>query len=111
VHDLTHGIALAVLIPHWFNYILNKATMCKLAQYARSVWNITEPDAFKAAQLGIMKTSEFLRTLNLPDSFSEAGIRGLKIEQIIQKTMHGQTIGKFQVLTSQDLYNILSSAK
>ncbi len=40
VYDVTHGVGLAILTPHWMEYVLNDETRDKFVEYARNVWQI-----------------------------------------------------------------------
>lgn len=39
-HDITHGVGLAIITPHWMRYSLNEKTAPRFAQYAVNVWGM-----------------------------------------------------------------------
>jgi alcohol dehydrogenase YqhD (iron-dependent ADH family) len=111
IYDITHGVGLAILIPHWMEYILDEATVDKLSLYAKNVWDVTAEDKLSAAKEGINKTTEFFKGLGLPLTFSEAGISLDRIEEISQRAVYGETLGEFKKLTRQDVANILEASR
>lgn len=70
---IAHGAGLAVLFPAWMKYVY-KENPSRFAQYARRVWDVTENDDLIAAQLGIEKTEQFFKRINMPLSLHEFGI-------------------------------------
>jgi alcohol dehydrogenase YqhD (iron-dependent ADH family) len=47
-YDMTHGLGLAILTPHWMEYVLSDKTAGKMAEYARNVWLVQDSDNFEA---------------------------------------------------------------
>ena len=39
-YDVTHGVGLAILTPHWMRYVLNDATLDNFVDYGVNVWGI-----------------------------------------------------------------------
>jgi alcohol dehydrogenase YqhD (iron-dependent ADH family) len=111
IYDLTHGVGLAILAPHWMEYTLNNETTARFARFARNVWGVTEGDDATAARAGIQRTREFYRSLGLPGQLSEVGIGDERFDDIISKSMSRETLGSFVKLTRQDVLNILNQAK
>lgn len=109
-YDLTHGVGLAILILPWFEYVLDQETLPKMVQYAQNVWDVAGEDDLQTAQLGIEKTREFFRSLNLPLSFTEVGIGNERFSEIATKAVPGETRGVFKKLTKDDVVNILKKA-
>ena len=81
-HDITHGVGLAIITPHWMRYSLNGETAAKFAQYGRNVWNITEDDNMKAAEKAIDKTAEFFASIGIPSKLSEVGVTDEHFEKM-----------------------------
>lgn len=110
ITDITHGVGLAILTVHWFEYILDDSTQWRFVAFAKNVWDVKGSDDLETARLGIAKTRDFLRSLGLPLSFSEIGISNGRFSEIADRSMTGETQGLFKQLTRQDLINILNNA-
>ena len=81
-YDITHGVGLAIVTPAWMRAVLSEQTEARFAMFARNVWDVTEADDHKAAQLGIEKTAAFFRSLGMPSTLKEVGIGREKFEQM-----------------------------
>lgn len=81
--DITHGVGLAIITPHWMRWTLTPETAPRFAQYGVRVWGL-DPKApvMETAQAAIDKTAEFLRSLGLPSSLSEAGVDDSHFEEM-----------------------------
>lgn len=110
LYDVTHGLGLAILTPHWMQHVLDEQTAPRLAEYARNVWGIEENDDTRAAQAGIAKTTIFFKSLNLAGSLREIGIDEKSLADIAQKATSGRTLGSFKQLEFQDVLKILQAA-
>lgn len=110
-YDITHGQGLAILTPVWMEYILNEQTSVRFAQMARNVFNITENDDMKAAQLGIdaLKTF-FFETMHLPRTLKEVGITNKDQFEIMAKKACPKCKGSFVPLTVEDIIQIFDRA-
>ena len=74
-YDITHGVGLAILTPHWMRHVLDDRTVEKFRTYAVNVWDVSkELPAYEAAELGIQKTAEYFKAMGLPTRLSEVGI-------------------------------------
>ena len=74
IYDLTHGAGLAIISPHWLEYILDENTVDKIYEVAVNVWGIEGDDKFQVAKAGIARTKEYYKKLGMPVTFSDAGI-------------------------------------
>jgi alcohol dehydrogenase YqhD (iron-dependent ADH family) len=111
IYDITHGAGLAIIIPHWMEYILDASSVDKFEQYAKNVWDVTGTDKYVIAKEGIQKTKEFFKKLNMPLTFSEVSIGSDGFDEIIEKLfLSNNTVGKFKALSKADVYNILHKA-
>lgn len=111
LYDLTHGVGLAILAPHWMEYVLDDSTLPRFVRFARNVWDVNLTDAREAAREGIRRTREFYRSLGLPGQLSEVGIGDDRFDEIVAKSVFRETLGSFRPLTKQDVMNILVKAK
>lgn len=106
-YDITHGVGLAILTPHWMKYSLNDNTVDKIAQYGINVWGIDkELDKYEIANKSIEKTSEFFKELGIPSTLREVGINEEKFEVMARKVTNKEKLGTFYPLTTEDIINI-----
>lgn len=74
-HDITHGVGLAIITPHWMRYSLNAKTAPRFAQYGERVWNLPHgSDPMATANLAIEKTEAFFRSIGIPAKLSDVGV-------------------------------------
>lgn len=110
-YDMTHGATLAIIIPHWMEYVYEKDIL-RFVKYAVDVWGI-ENDIFhpeETARKGIEKTKEFFQLLGMPVSFKDAGIGEEKIEEMAQNCTKNGPVGGFVKLHKEDCIKIYKSA-
>ncbi|MBD7910491.1 iron-containing alcohol dehydrogenase [Clostridium cibarium] len=106
-YDITHGVGLAILTPHWMKYSLNNSTVNKLAQYGINVWGIDKNlDKFEIANKAIDKTSQFFKELGIPMTLREVGINEEKFEIMAEKVTAKGKLGTLYPLTKEDVINI-----
>jgi NADP-dependent alcohol dehydrogenase len=78
-HELTafygvaHAESLAIVMPSLFRHQMTKKVQ-KLAQLARRVWGVNEPNDQKAAELGIQKTEAFFHSIGMKTRLADYGI-------------------------------------
>lgn len=85
-YDITHGAGLAIIYPHWMEYILNENTLGKFYEYGVNVWELPKSeDKTVIAQAAIAKTREFFCSLGLPAKLSEVNIPNDKFELMAEK--------------------------
>ncbi len=105
-YDITHGVGLAILTPNWMKHVLDEKNCYKFAAYGRNVWNITEKDDMKAALQAIEKTSEFFKSIGLPQKLSEIGIDGSRFDEMAESALKNSRIGTFKELNKEDIVEI-----
>ena len=86
---IAHGAGLAVLFPVWGRYIY-RHNIPRFAQFARRVWDVTEPDDETAAAMGIEKMSEYFKSLNMPSSLHEFDIPSDCIDHLADLCTYGK---------------------
>lgn len=110
-YDITHGVGLAILTPHWMRYSLDDNTVDRFAQYGVNVWGIDKNlDKYEIANLAIDKTAEFFKMLGIPSTLREVGIEEDKIEIMAKKAMNPYFKHAFKPLEENDLVSIYKSA-
>ncbi|MGA2863866.1 MAG: iron-containing alcohol dehydrogenase [Verrucomicrobiota bacterium] len=78
-HELTacfgvaHAESLAIVMPSLFRHQMARK-LAKLAQLARRVWDVQEPDDRPAAEAGLAKTEEFFHSLGMKTKLADYGI-------------------------------------
>ncbi|NRT87747.1 iron-containing alcohol dehydrogenase [Clostridium beijerinckii] len=110
-YDITHGVGLAILTPHWMKYSLDDTTVFKFAQYGINVWGIDKNlDKCEIANKAIEKTSEFFKELGIPSTLREVGIEEDKLELMAKKAMNPYFKYAFKPLDENDILKIFKAA-
>lgn len=110
-YDITHGVGLAILTPHWMKYVLDDNTVDKFVEYGINVWNIPQDNGkYKIANLAIEKTKEFFASLGIPASLREVGIDEENFEKMAAHVTKNGKVGNFKPLDAQDVLNIFKAA-
>lgn len=82
-HDITHGVGLAIITPHWMRYTLTPETAPRFAQYAVRVWGMDpKTDVMTLANAAIEKTSEFFASIGIPSKLSDVGVDDTHFEEM-----------------------------
>ncbi len=109
LYDMTHGLGLAILTPHWMEYVLDETTVNKFAEYACNVWGVQEIDDFEAARKGIDLTRQFFLSLGLGNKLSEQGVTEESLPVMAAKAA-ASPLGRFKKLDQNDVLKILKAA-
>lgn len=104
VYGVTHGAGLAVVYPAFLLFMATHAPS-KPAQFARTVFGITESDDEKAARKGVEALKHFFKSLGLPLTFAELGIENPDIDLLVKKLIEnkGEIIGGYYKLNAADM--------
>lgn len=112
-YDITHGVGLAILTPHWMEEVLDETNLYKFVEYGINVWNIdSKLDHMEIAKLSIEKTSEFFKSLEIPMTLREVGIGEEKLEIMaadVIEYMEGP-VGNFKPLSYNDILSIFKKS-
>ena len=74
-HDITHGVGLAIITPHWMRYSLNDKTLARFVQYGIKVWGLDpKGDPMTIANKAIDMTADFFASIGIPRRLSEVGV-------------------------------------
>lgn len=110
-YDITHGVGLAILTPHWMKYILNEETLEKFVEYGVNVWGIdTNLDKYEIANEAIEKTREYFISLGIPSSLREVGINEEKLEEMAKQATRRGKLGNFRALDAEDVLSIFKAS-
>jgi len=111
VFDVIHGAGLAVIFPHWMESVLSEETVDKFKDYAVNVWGAEESgNAWEIAKEGIEATVRFFKSMEMPTSLSEFGVKESDLDLLAEKATRGATIGKFCELDRTRVREILKKA-
>lgn len=111
-YDLTHGLALAILMPKWMKYLLDRdeTVIDDFARFGVNVMGVGENEDKKAvAYQAIEALQSFIKDeLGLPVHLSELGIDDSRFEQMKVKACYGQESlpRAYRPLTQEDCFNI-----
>jgi alcohol dehydrogenase YqhD (iron-dependent ADH family) len=110
-YDITHGVGLAILTPHWMKYILNEETLEKFVEYGVNVWGIdANADKYEIANEAIDKTREYFISLGIPSSLREVGINEEKLEEMAKQATRRGKLGNFRALDAEDVLSIFKAS-
>lgn len=110
--DLTHGLGLAIIMPKWMKFLLDrdKTVAEDFARFGVNVLSISDDDDKVAvAYKSIEALQSFIcDELGLPNKLSELGIDDSKFEEMKVKATYGQdSLPKaYRPLTQQDCLDI-----
>ncbi len=109
LYGLSHAEAIVVLVKPLWEYTY-KFKHQPLLRYAQKIWNIDISNPEYAINLAINKTVLFFQSLGIKTTLKEFGITKLDIEKIIDNIFNftnGNNLGESNLLTKQDIRNIL----
>lgn len=110
IYDLTHGVGLAIITPHWMEHVLAQDNVDLFACYARNVWKVEADSDWAAAKAGIEKTREFFISLGIPAKLEQVGIDGSRLEEMAEKAVRFGPLGDLKKLNKEDVQAILTAA-
>ena len=111
VYDCAHGAGLAVVFPAWMKYVYRHDIM-RFAKIANRVWgcdmNFDNPE--ETALEGINRLEGFLKSIGMPQNFTELGASEKDIERMADTACYGNgrsgEIGGFMKLKKEDVEKI-----
>ena len=108
-YDITHGVGLAILTPHWMRYILNENTVSRFAHYGIAVWGIDSYlDPFEIANRAIDATENFFKSLNVPMTLSSLNIEQEHFDEMAERAVtNGMLDYAYVPLKKTDVKKIL----
>lgn len=108
IYDITHGLGLAILTPHWMEYTLDETTVSKFYQFGTNVFGIdNRMDPMEVAKKSIELVKDFLFTkLGLKSTFTQIGIDESNFAVMAKKACMGGVLPAFKPLNQQDIENI-----
>lgn len=111
IYDVTHGAGLTVVMPAWMEYV-GGIKPEKVAQLGWRVFDLPKTADIKAdARAAVAALRDFFRSISLPVTFDELGIKKPDIDLIVSKLQEnkGATVGFYVRLDAAAVRKILES--
>ena len=106
VYNMTHGVGLAILTPHWMEHVLSEETVDKFYELAVTIWKVPESeDKFAVAKEGIERLKKFYRTLGISEHLADFGIDETYFETMAGKAA-AQLATAYKPLTKEEVIEI-----
>lgn len=111
-YDVTHGVGLAILTPHWMRHILSEKTVDMFVEYGVNVWGIdANKDPFDIANEAINATKALFDEMGIPKTFREIGITDkTNFEAMAEKAVGAGTPNCYVPLLVEDVLDIFDAA-
>lgn len=109
-YDITHGVGLAILIPHWLQHMRRPENLYKYAEYAVNVWGLDDTlPSEELADKAIAKTRQFFLDMGLPATLGEVGIDETHFEEMARKA-GANLASAFVPMTAEDVMTIYKAS-
>lgn len=110
-YDITHGVGLAILTPHWMEHALSMETVHKFREFGINVWGISsEKDPYEIAHEAIRRTQNYFKSMNIPMTLRDVGIEDDRYFDIMAEKSAAKLHGAFVDLTKEDIIKIYQAA-
>ena len=109
-YDITHGLGLAIVMPHYLEYCLNEKSVQMYYEFGVNVLDISpDLDKMDVAKLSIEKLKDlFFNICNLKPGLSDyVQIDETKFDEMAKIACRNDKIEGFVTLTQEDVKNIL----
>ncbi|MEG0093278.1 MAG: iron-containing alcohol dehydrogenase [Erysipelotrichaceae bacterium] len=110
-YDITHGVGLAILTPHWMEHVLDERSLDKFVAYAHNVWNVSPhiQDKTEVAKAGIKATKDYFVKMGIPTTLKEVGIDEEHLQIMAEKASLG-CLGAYRDLSASDVLAIYKAS-
>jgi len=110
-YDVTHGVGLAILFPHWMSFALDERSLDKFFALATNVWKVPfAADRMEVAREGIARTRVFFMNLGLPARLREVGVPEAALPAIAKTVVEFGPVGTYRKLGEEAVLEILKRA-
>ena len=111
-YDITHGVGLAIITPHWMKHILNEKSLNRFVSYGTHIYGIDDKlDDLTIANKTIEETSKFFASLGIPMTLHEVGIEESSLPEIAHHIAVNEGLDKAWIpLNEQDILAILKAS-
>jgi len=107
LYDISHGVGLAILLPHYMRVLLNDENRVQFRHMAQHVCDI-DPDLSDAAERAIDAISSLIHSFGLPQRLSECRIDAKQFELIASSAVKIRgTVRHYTQLSREQILNIL----
>ncbi|WP_297629898.1 iron-containing alcohol dehydrogenase [uncultured Clostridium sp.] len=107
-YDITHGVGLAILTPHWMEYVLNEKTLDKFVEFGINVWDIDRTlEKEEIAKEAIKMTKKFFNEiLEIPSNLRRLNITEEHFEEMAGHCTRNGNIKGYKELNKKDIIEI-----
>ncbi len=112
-YNCVHGAGMAVIMPAWMRFVVERHGVMKFAQFANRVFGVEVDfdDPKNTALKGIEMFEDYLLSMNMPLNFKDLGIRDDEIDILVEMNRLGDEKTKgFYHLDNNDLKEIYEIA-
>ncbi|MBR2368252.1 MAG: iron-containing alcohol dehydrogenase [Alistipes sp.] len=108
IYDITHGLGLAILTPHWMKYCLNEENVAKYVSFGVNVFGVDSTlPPMDIAHEAIARLERLLfEELGLQRRLSDVGIDDTHFAEMARKACRYGDIKGFVTLTPEDVERI-----
>lgn len=108
-YDLTHGVGLAILTPHWMDLVLSERTAPRFAKYGEAVFGL-RGETQEVARSSVAATRAFFARMELPSTLSAVRIGDEHIKEMAEKARTPAFDHTYVPLSVKDIEHIYRSA-
>ena len=109
-YDITHGVGLAILTPHWMKYVCTDEHVEKFKEFGINVWGIDASlPAREIADKAIEATSDYFKSLGIPMHLKDVGIDETHFSIMAEKASVSMQYA-FYHLTPEDIVQIYKNS-
>lgn len=109
-YDITHGLGLAILTPHWLEKLLCDKTLDTFVNFGMNVFDIREGSKEEIAKASIQAVRDFITSMHLPLTLKEAGIPDDKNFKAMAEASVDECQNHIVPLSVDDIVNIYKAA-
>lgn len=112
-YDITHGVGLAIVTPHWMRFILDKdpSVTGRFVRFAKNMMGLSGDDEVKLAHKAIDALEEYFISTGIPMKLSELGITDEYFEKMAEHACSRYALeNAFVPLTKEDIVAILKAS-
>ncbi len=112
-YNITHGLGLAIVTPHFLEYALNENTIERYYQFGINVWNIdSNLSKMEVARKSIEHLKKFFfEELNLTNNLTDLKIDSSRFEEMANRICANGAIEGFIDLHKEDVIKILKECQ
>lgn len=111
-YDITHGVGLAIITPHWMRHILSERTRPRFVKYGVNVFGIDPSlDEWEIAREAIDRTAAFFAEIGIPMHLKEVGIGEERLAEMARHVAENEGLdGAYVPLEEKDILEIFRAS-